>query len=46
MTGARVLQVGGSGLHAVKFLLAGAAETWLVSPVHGELIFGRALALT
>ena len=32
----RVLQVGGSGSHAVKFLVAGAAEAWLITPMHGE----------
>jgi SAM-dependent methyltransferase len=42
----RVLQVGGSGLHVLKFLLAGAAEGWLVSPMLGEIQFARALART
>lgn len=40
----RVLQIGGRGTQAVKMLLAGAAEAWLVSPMLGELAFGIALA--
>jgi SAM-dependent methyltransferase/uncharacterized protein YbaR (Trm112 family) len=44
LDGARVLQLGGSGLHAVRFLLAGAEEAWLASPMVGELAFGMALA--
>ncbi len=44
MAGKTVLQVGGRGLHAVKFLLAGAAEAWLVSPMAGELHYAAALA--
>jgi SAM-dependent methyltransferase/uncharacterized protein YbaR (Trm112 family) len=44
MTGVRVLQLGGRGLHAVRFLLAGAAEAWVISPMLGELRFARALA--
>jgi SAM-dependent methyltransferase/uncharacterized protein YbaR (Trm112 family) len=44
MDGARVLQLGGSGLHAVRFLLAGAREAWLASPMTGELVFAAALA--
>ncbi|SDC38537.1 Methyltransferase domain-containing protein [Geodermatophilus telluris] len=44
LRGARVLQLGGSGLHAVRFLLAGAEEAWLASPMTGELLFGTALA--
>ncbi|MCC6420278.1 MAG: methyltransferase domain-containing protein [Gemmataceae bacterium] len=42
--GKRVLQVGGKGIHAVKFLLAGASEAWLVTPMHGEARLGQALA--
>jgi len=38
------LQVGGSGLHAVKFLLAGAAQSWLLTPMLSEAIIGRKLA--
>jgi uncharacterized protein YbaR (Trm112 family)/SAM-dependent methyltransferase len=41
---ARVLQVGGRGTHAVKFLAAGAAEAWLLTPVPGEAAFALALA--
>lgn len=36
--GKRILQLGGKGTHAVKFLLAGAREAWVVSPMIGELI--------
>jgi SAM-dependent methyltransferase len=42
--GRALLQLGGKGSHAVKFLLAGAAEAWLVTPMHGEALFARALA--
>ncbi len=34
---ARVLQLGGHGSHLIKFLLGGAREAWLVSPMIGEL---------
>jgi SAM-dependent methyltransferase/uncharacterized protein YbaR (Trm112 family) len=44
MTGRSVLQIGGRGLHAVRFLLAGAAEAWVASPMVGELVFAQALA--
>jgi SAM-dependent methyltransferase len=44
VSGRVALQLGGSGLHAVKFLLAGASQGWLCSPVEGELRFGLALA--
>jgi uncharacterized protein YbaR (Trm112 family)/SAM-dependent methyltransferase len=40
----RFLQLGGSGSHAVKFLLGGADEAWLVTPMHGEALFATALA--
>jgi len=36
--GKRVLQVGGKGIHAIKFILAGVKEAWLLSPMIGELI--------
>lgn len=39
-----VLQLGGSGIHAVKFLLAGARESWLLTPMLGEAIVARELA--
>lgn len=42
--GKRILQLGGGGIHAVKFLLAGAAESWLVTPMKGECQLGTALA--
>lgn len=44
VAGSRILEIGGRGLHAVKFLLAGAAEAWLISPMVGELVYARALA--
>ncbi len=44
VTGLRVLQLGGIGLDAVKYALAGAAEVALVSPMLGELRFARVLA--
>jgi SAM-dependent methyltransferase/uncharacterized protein YbaR (Trm112 family) len=43
---ARVVQVGGAGETLVKFLLAGAAEGWLVTPMIGEARFAMALAAT
>ena len=43
-TGRRIAQLGGSGQHAVKSLLAGASEAWLVTPMHEEAVFGRELA--
>lgn len=42
--GRRVLQLGGKGIHAVKFLLAGAKESWLVTPMLGEARCAIALA--
>ena len=42
--GKTVLQVGGSGSHAMKFLLSGAREAWLVSPMIAELRFAVRLA--
>lgn len=42
--GSTVMQVGGNGLHALKFLLAGARTAWLVSPMIGELRYAKALA--
>jgi SAM-dependent methyltransferase len=42
--GGVVAQLGGSGLHSVKFLLAGAIEAWLVSPMIEELRFAVNLA--
>jgi SAM-dependent methyltransferase/uncharacterized protein YbaR (Trm112 family) len=42
--GARALQIGGKGEQAVMFLLAGAAEAWVVSPMVGELAYARTLA--
>ncbi|MHB1034495.1 MAG: methyltransferase domain-containing protein [Pirellulales bacterium] len=42
--GKRVLQVGGKGIHAIQFLLAGAAEAWLIAPMLGEIQCALALA--
>lgn len=42
--GARVAQVGGNGIHAVKLLLGGASAAWLVTPMIEEALFGVALA--
>lgn len=42
--GMRVLQLGGSGSHVIKALLAGAAEGVLLSPSLEEVRLGRALA--
>jgi SAM-dependent methyltransferase len=42
--GGTVLQLGGSGSHAVKALLGGATEAYLVTPVEEEGTMGRRLA--
>ena len=44
LDGVRILQLGGKGEQAAAFLLAGAAEAWVVSPMVGELAYARALA--
>ena len=44
VTGGRFLQLGGKGIHAVKWLLAGAGESWLVTPMLGEVYCAIALA--
>lgn len=44
LDGVTAMQIGGRGLHAVRFLLAGAQEAYLVSPMVGELVFATALA--
>jgi ubiquinone/menaquinone biosynthesis C-methylase UbiE/uncharacterized protein YbaR (Trm112 family) len=44
IAGQRVLQLGGKGIHAVKFLLAGAREAWVVTPMLGEALCSVALA--
>jgi len=43
LEGKRTLQLGGKGSHAVKFLLAGAAEAWVLSPMLGEVKYALAL---
>lgn len=40
----RFLQLGGSGAHCVKALLAGASEAILLTPMLGEALFAKALA--
>lgn len=42
--GKRILQLGGKGIHAAKFLLAGAAEAWVMTPMLGEVYCSTALA--
>jgi hypothetical protein len=44
LAGKRFLQLGGSGSHAVKALLAGATKATLLTPMLGEARQGRALA--
>ena len=44
LAGKTILQIGGAGMHAVKFLLAGAAEAWILSPMLGEIECAQALA--
>lgn len=43
MEGMRALQLGGKGHQAIAFLLAGAAEAWVISPMVSELLHARAL---
>ena len=40
----RVAQIGGKGIHAVKFLLGGAKEAWIITPMIGEARCAQALA--
>jgi SAM-dependent methyltransferase/uncharacterized protein YbaR (Trm112 family) len=42
--GGRFLQLGGKGIHAVKWLLAGAGEAWVLTPMLGEIYCSIALA--
>lgn len=42
--GMTMLQVGGKGVQAVKFLLAGAKESWVLTPMLGEALHSRELA--
>lgn len=44
LSGKRVMQLGGQGIHAVKFLLGGAEQAWLVTPMLAEARFAVALA--
>src|SRR5262249_50701823 len=44
VAGGRFLQLGGKGIHAVKWLLAGAGEAWLGTPMLGEGYCSIALA--
>ena len=42
--GRRLLQLGGKGIHAVKWLLAGGEEAWVLTPMLGEALCSVALA--
>lgn len=42
--GMRVMQLGGQGIHAVKFLVGGADQAWLVTPMLAEARFAVSLA--
>jgi SAM-dependent methyltransferase/uncharacterized protein YbaR (Trm112 family) len=44
IAGKRMLQLGGKGIHAVKWLLGGAAEAWVMTPMLGEVYCSIALA--
>jgi uncharacterized protein YbaR (Trm112 family) len=44
--GKRIAQLGGSGQQALKFLLAGASEAWVITPMIGEALFASRLATT
>lgn len=44
LKGRKVVQLGGAGTHAIKFAMAGAAESWLVTPMLGEASIARGLA--
>ena len=43
--GKEVVQIGGTGVHALRFLLAGARHAGLITPMLGEARFARALAI-
>jgi uncharacterized protein YbaR (Trm112 family)/SAM-dependent methyltransferase len=44
ITGNQMAQLGGKGIHAVKFLLAGASAAWAITPMLGEIKCAIALA--
>ena len=44
VAGKRLLQLGGSGIHAIKAIRAGAREAWLLTPVLDEARFAVAVA--
>lgn len=44
IAGTTMAQVGGTGTHAVKLLVGGAARTCLVSPMLGEIKYAQAIA--
>lgn len=44
VAGRRLLQLGGKGIHAVKWLMAGAEEAWVLTPMLGEAQCSLALA--
>jgi uncharacterized protein YbaR (Trm112 family)/SAM-dependent methyltransferase len=39
-----ILQVGGKGIHAIKCLIAGASQAWLLTPMIGEAVYAKRLA--
>ena len=42
--GTRFLQLGGSGSHAIKAVMGGAGQSWLLTPMASEGILGRRMA--
>lgn len=44
VTDKRIIQIGGMGMGAILFLLTGAAEAYLLTPMHGEAAVAKALA--
>ena len=42
--GMRVMQLGGQGIHAVKFLVGGADQAWVITPMLAEARFAASLA--
>ena len=44
LEGQLVLQIGGTAIHAIKFLLAGAAEAWHATPMLSEALLSLRLA--
>ena len=44
LRGKRVLQIGGKGHAAIQFMVAGADEAWLLTPIEGEARYAKELA--